>query len=172
MATDPRTKVIDLIKQKTELDDAHSKDLEIGIYNWCIDYSDSKKIFKSWKNNRFTMLYLEKARSILSNIDKNSYLKNEGLLNRLNDKEFSPHEIAFMKPDILFPERWKDTTEAFFKKFEHAYESRVEAMTSEFKCFKCKQRKCVYYELMTKSADEAMSIFIRCLNCSNSWKIG
>jgi transcription elongation factor S-II len=169
---DPRNKVKDLIQDKTRLDDIHRDDLEIGIYNWCIDYANSKKIFKSWKNNRFTMLYLEKARSILSNIDQSSYLQNQGLLTRLNDKEFLPHEVAFMKPDILFPERWKDTTEAYFKKYEHAYENKVEAMSSDYKCGKCRKRRVVYHEIFSRSADEAAVIHICCLECGNRWKIG
>jgi transcription elongation factor S-II len=169
---DPRIKVRDLIQEKTKLDDIYRDDLEIGIYNWCIDYANSKKIFKSWKNNRFTMLYLEKARSILSNIDQTSYLQNQGLLTRLNDKEFLPHEVAFMKPDILFPERWKDTTEAYFKKYEHAYENKVEAMSSDYKCGKCRKRRVVYHEIFSRSADEAAVIHICCLECGNRWKIG
>lgn len=170
--SDPRTKVIELIKEKTKLSDIISKDLEIGIYNWCIEYADSKKVFKSWKNNRFIMMYLEKARSIISNIDQNSYLNNQGLLVRLNDKEFLPHEIAFMKPDLLFPERWKDTTEAFFKKYEHAYENHTESMTDEYKCSKCKKRRVVYYEINSRSADEAAVIHFACLECGQRWKIG
>lgn len=169
---DPRIKVRDLIQEKTKLDDIYRDDLEIGIYNWCIDYANSKKIFKSWKNNRFTMLYLEKARSIISNIDQTSYLQNQGLLTRLNDKEFLPHEVAFMKPDILFPERWKDTTEAYFKKYEHAYENKVEAMSSDYKCGKCRKRRVVYHEIFSRSADEAAVIHICCLECGNRWKIG
>ena len=100
----PRQRICDLIKEKTNLSDDYAKDLEIGIYNFCIDYCDLKRIFKSWRNNRFTMLYLEKSRSVIDNLDPTSYLKNTGLLQRLNDKEFLPHDIAFMKPDMLHPD--------------------------------------------------------------------
>jgi DNA-directed RNA polymerase subunit M/transcription elongation factor TFIIS len=169
---DPRTKIVSLIKTKSGLDDINSKDLEIGIYNWCIEYCDQKKIFKNWKNNRFTLLYLEKARSIITNITKESYLKNDLLIERLKNKEFLPHDIAFMKPDALFPERWRDTSDALLKKYEHAYENRVEAMSEDYLCLKCKQRKVVYQEIFSRSADEAGVIHIRCINCGNRWKIG
>ena len=50
------------------------------------------------------------------------------------------------------------------------YEQKAEAMTDQFKCGRCKSKKCTYYELQTRSADEAMTIFITCLNCGNRWK--
>ena len=42
--------------------------------------------------------------------------------------------------------------------------------TDQFKCNRCKQRKCTYYELQTRSADEPMTIFVTCLNCGKRWK--
>lgn len=170
--TEVRDNVIKLIKEKTQLDDIYAKDAEIGIYNWCLEYCDQRKIFKSWKNSRFLNLYLEKSRSIISNMDSKCYIKNERLIDRIKEKEFTPHEVAYMKPDEIFPERWKDTTEAFFKKLEFAFENRMEAMTDQFKCMKCKQRKCVYYEQQLRSSDEPSTIFIKCLECGNSWRIG
>ena len=49
-------------------------------------------------------------------------------------------------------------------------ELKPEAMTDNYKCSKCGSRKCSYYELQTRSADEPMTQFINCLNCNNRWK--
>ena len=46
----------------------------------------------------------------------------------------------------------------------------ISAATDEFKCYKCKKRKCTYYEMQTRSADEPMTTFVTCLNCGNRWK--
>jgi DNA-directed RNA polymerase subunit M/transcription elongation factor TFIIS len=167
-----RVKIVTLIKDKTGLEEKEAKDLEIGIYNWCIKYADEHKILKTWSNNKFLNVYLEKARSVVSNIDKGSYLNNERLLTRLTDKEFAPHDIAFMKPDTVFPERWKSTIDAFMKRYENAYENKVAAMTDMFVCGKCKKRETTYYEMFSRSADEPAIIHIRCVNCGNTWKIG
>ena len=171
---DQREKVCDLIKAKIKdkIDDESAKDLEIGIYNWCIEFCDTKKIFKSWKNPRFVLTYMERARGIICNLNPDSYIGNSKLITRLNNNEFKPHEVGFMKADMLYPEKWKDTTDEFLKKFEHAYENRLESMSSDFKCVRCKKRECVYYTLQTKSADESETIFIKCINCSHSWKQG
>ncbi len=45
------------------------------------------------------------------------------------------------------------------------------ATTDMFRCGKCKQRQCTYYQLQTRSADEPMTTFITCTNCNNRWKI-
>lgn len=44
------------------------------------------------------------------------------------------------------------------------------ATTDMFRCGKCKQRKCTYYQMQTRSADEPMTTFVRCTVCSNRWK--
>lgn len=167
-----RIKVVSLIEEKTSIGEINAKDFEIGIYNWCIEYADAHKIMKNWNNTKFSMLYLEKARSTISNIDKTSYIKNDRLLVRLNEKEFNPHDIAFMKPQNTFPEQWINVLDKYIKKYEHAYENKVVAMTDMYRCGKCKKRECTWYEMQTRSADESSSLFIRCVNCGNSWRIG
>lgn len=167
-----REKIINLINSKINLEKDWAKDFEIGIYNWCIKYADTHKVVKNWENQKFLNLYLEKARSSISNIDKNSYIKNERLLKRLEEKEFLPHEIPFMKPQNVFPERWTDTLDAYIKKYEHAYENKVVAMTDMYRCSRCGKREITYYELQSRSADESATIHIRCINCGNGWKIG
>lgn len=44
------------------------------------------------------------------------------------------------------------------------------AETDMFQCGKCKQRKCKYFQLQTRSADEPMTTYVTCMNCNNRWK--
>ncbi|KAJ1962932.1 transcription elongation factor TFIIS [Dispira parvispora] len=46
----------------------------------------------------------------------------------------------------------------------------VAAETDQFKCGRCKQRKCTYFQMQTRSADEPMTTFVTCTNCQNRWK--
>lgn len=169
---DIRDKIITIIKSKTDLDDIHAKDLEIGIYNKSIEYADEHKVIRNWKNKRFYNLYIEKARSIINNIDKNTYIKNDRLLTRLHEKEFLPHELAFMKPENIYPDKWIEASSAYLKKFENAFENKNVITTDMFKCGKCKKRECTYYLCQIRSADEPETAFVRCMNCGNGWRMG
>ena len=172
MEDDKRGHVTSLIIQKTGLDEITAKDIEIGIYNWTIEKCGVKKITRSWKSPRFVSIYIEKARSVVSNLDASSYIQNTNLLQRIQEKEFKPHELAFMKPENVYPNKWREVTENYIKKTEHAYEQQAMAMTDLFKCMKCKKNQCSYTELQTRGGDESMTIFVRCVNCGHSWKMG
>ena len=44
------------------------------------------------------------------------------------------------------------------------------ATTLLYRCRKCDGRKCAYTQVQTRSADEAMTTFLRCTQCEYSWK--
>jgi DNA-directed RNA polymerase subunit M/transcription elongation factor TFIIS len=171
MADDKRQVVIDYLKD-VGLDDLYARDLEIGIYNWCIDMASEHDIQKSWKDKMFLNLYSSKSRSILSNIDKDSYIKNARLIERIKEKEFKPHELPFMDVSNVFPEKWNEFLDMRLKQEQNFYNSKQVAKTDMFKCGKCKKTECSYYELQIRSADESSTIFVTCLNCGNRFRIG
>jgi len=144
--------------------------IEIGVYNWTIKEARKKKIVTKWNNELFVRLYVDHFRSIYFNINKSSYLNNSELLNKINKRKIKAYNLAFMTPQELFPEKWSKLVEEKIKRDKSKYEINMEAATDEFKCFKCKKRKCTYYELQTRSADEPMTTFVSCLNCGNRWK--
>lgn len=39
-----------------------------------------------------------------------------------------------------------------------------------FKCGKCKSLKTTFHQMQTRGADEPMTNFVTCLNCSHQWK--
>lgn len=169
----PRENIINIFKQKVgnQLDFKDLKDLEKGIYNWSIKFSDENEIVKNWQNSRFCNLYIHKALSVLSNVDPNSYIKNSRLIQRLKEKEFKPHEVPFMQPENIYPEIWKKTLDTNLQKEQRMFNDKPEAMTNAFKCGKCKKNECIYKEIQIRSCDEPMTLFITCLNCGNRWRI-
>lgn len=166
-----RDRVRALFASSTGLEDAVCAELEVGTFNWSLDYSEAKGITRNWRNPLFVRVYIDKARSIVANLDPTSYINNTRLLQRLHDGEFAPRDLAAMQPMHTCPERWKDLLDAKLRRDEKIYEEKAEAMTDKFKCGKCKARKCTYREVQLRSADEPMTLLICCVNCGHRWKI-
>ena len=70
----------------------------------------------------------------------------------------------------LNPEHWKEYIDKKIKRDASKYNMNIEASTDMFTCKKCKSKKCTYYELQTRSADEPMTIFVSCLDCGAHFK--
>lgn len=167
-----RENIVKMISDKTKLDLESCRDMEIGIYNWAIKFCEEAKIISNWKNPKFTRVYFDKARSVIANIDKNSYVTNNRLFERLLEGEFYPHDIALMQRDHVYPEIWKDTIDSYVRKAENAYEEKQVAMSDQFKCGKCHKKEVTYIEKQCRSADEPMSLLCTCCVCGNRWRIG
>ena len=145
--------------------------IEESVIDFTIKTAFNRKIQQSWENPLFRKIYVNKCRSLYTNLDSSSYIKNENLITRVTNRiDFDIENIASMSYQELFPEIWKKMMDDKYKREKLLYEEKQEAMTDQFKCARCKSRKCTYYELQTRSADEAMTIFITCINCGNRWK--
>jgi transcription elongation factor S-II len=70
----------------------------------------------------------------------------------------------------MSPDHWKKRIEMKIKRDRSRFSTNIEASTDMFQCRKCKSKKCTYYELQTRSADEPATIFITCLDCGKNWK--
>jgi DNA-directed RNA polymerase subunit M/transcription elongation factor TFIIS len=167
---DPRKAMQGFIMNRANLPQAAAIDLEKGVYNWAVEYSKAKGVVRNWKNNKFRVVYLAKLRSVMANVSSDSYVGNVRLGARMLEGEFQPRDIAFMKPENVFPEVWKTVID--LKLMRDQFSEKPEAMTDQFRCGRCKKRECVYQELQLRSSDEPMSLFITCLNCGNRWRMG
>ena len=70
----------------------------------------------------------------------------------------------------LKPKKWEKLIEEKIQRDKHKYEFKMEAATDTFTCRKCKSKKCTYYQMQTRSADEPMTTYVSCIDCGNRWK--
>lgn len=147
-----------------------SRNIEKSIYNYSIQESNRRKIVKKWDNPYFVLVYTDKLRSVLVNLDKKSYIQNKSLCNHIKDNTIQCKDIAFLTHQELYPTIWKKLIDAKIERDKNKFQVDKRGATSEFKCRKCNQRECSYYQLQTRSADEPMTTFVTCLNCGNNWK--
>lgn len=141
--------------------------LEQGIYQFVIDKICHKKNLPiNWDAPYFKRNYMNKCISLFSNI---TYINNDSLLKKISSGEIDVYDLAFYSPQELFPENWKDLIDKKMAKDDFLYANKLIAFTDEYKCSKCKQRKCSTYSLQIRSSDEPATIFVTCLNCGKKW---
>jgi transcription elongation factor S-II len=150
-------------------DESKCKNLEKGIYNYCIKESTQKQIVKKWDNVYFTQLYIDRLRTIFNNLSKTP-VAGPSLIDRIMKTNIKPHEIAFMTHQEISPEQWTSLLSDKKIREENIYAPKLEASTDGFTCRKCKSKECSYYQLQTRSADEPMTTFVTCITCGNRWK--
>jgi len=137
--------------------------LEKGIFNYALKEADQRKIVKKWDNAYFVQIYLDRLRSIMSN------LKGD-VLESIKDRSVKAHIIAFMTHQELCPEKWSALIEAKSKRDKNKFETNIAAATDTFTCRKCRGNQCTYYQMQTRSADEPMTTFVTCILCNARWK--
>jgi len=164
-----RKKVVDKLDTIIKYHD-RSRNVEISIYNYSIKKAREEHIIRTWDNPGFKTIYFNKVRSIYTNLNKDTYVKNDELLDKLNNGEIKSKDIATMQNHELFPRFWKEKVDEKMKRDQLLFEMKPESMTDVFLCRKCKKRECSYYEVQTRSADEPMTVFVTCLNCKTRWK--
>lgn len=152
------------------LSSVYQKDLEKGIYNFTIDDAKHRGVHCVWENPDFQTIYSSAAQRSIMNLDTVSYVGNPRLKQRLLDGEFKPHDVPYMTYYELYPEKWHDMMEMAQKREQKMLEVDKSMATDMFKCTRCGKRQCSYYEMQTRSADEPMTQFIRCLNCGKQWR--
>tara|TARA_Y100000991_G_scaffold196181_1_gene165915 strand:+ start:47 stop:565 length:519 start_codon:yes stop_codon:yes gene_type:complete len=158
-----RSRIADQLNKILE-NDKISKNIEIGIFKYAFKEAKNRKILKKWENTRFLQIYMDRLRSIFIN------LKNKELLTQIKNNELTPQSLSFMTHQEMNPNRWKKLIEKKIKRDESKYTTNMEASTDMFTCRKCKSKRCTYYELQTRSADEPATIFVTCLDCGKNMK--
>ena len=167
--TDMREIMVGKLK-KCGITKIQAKQIEKGIWEYSIKYAEDNGIVTEFNDTMFKNVYFNKGRSIYSNLNENTYIKNTRLKNRVKSKEFPEKKLAFMNPQYMFPELWKEYLDEKERREKVLYETRKETATDMFKCGRCKKKECTYYQLQTRSADEPMTTFVTCLNCGKRWK--
>ena len=144
--------------------DKIANNLEKGVFNYSLKHATKINVVKKWDNIYFVKIYVNRLRTITCN------LKDEKLFTLIINKEIKAHEVAFMNHQEMQPDNWSELLELKKIRDENKYEPKLEASTDDFKCWKCKSKKCTYYQLQTRYADEPMTTFVSCLDCGNRWK--
>jgi transcription elongation factor S-II len=139
--------------------------IEKSIYNYCIKDAGERNIVKKWDNPFFVQIYIDRLRSIYINIKQSPEFRQ-----RILTKQIKAHEVGHLTHQDMAPEKWQKLIDDKKVRDENKYAPKLEASTDNFTCRKCKSKKCSYYQLQTRSADEPMTTFVTCIECGSRWK--
>ncbi|KAA8498127.1 Transcription elongation factor TFIIS [Porphyridium purpureum] len=98
---------------------------------------------------------------------------NAELRQKVLQGALSAEELVNMSSDELANEQEKKVKEEIKEQCIRDAQpfNAPPASTDQFRCGKCRQRKCTYYQMQTRSADEPLTTFVTCVNCNNRWKM-
>lgn len=110
-----------------------------------------------------------KYRSLMFNLKdaNNPDFRRKVLLGVVEPEQLINMSTAEMASEQRKQENQKITEKALFE-CERGLQPK--ATTDQFKCGRCGQRKCTYYQMQTRSADEPMTTYVTCVSCNNRWK--
>ena len=145
------------------------KNIEEGIYEFAVNNAMEKGIPINFNDNYFKRIYVNKVISLYVNCDEDSLIGNINLKSKILSGGVDPKLLASKYPEDLFPEHWQkfidrqSANDEFFNSQKHG------TTTSEYRCGRCKKYECTFFQLQTRSSDEPMTTFVRCINCGNGW---
>lgn len=83
----------------------------------------------------------------------------------------SPLRFVEMSASEMISDELKGKDEVAIKEGLLASQvAKAAAETNMFRCSRCKERKCTYSQLQTRSCDEPMTTFVHCTVCGNRWR--
>jgi len=162
-----RTNVKSKIKLRLDTkDDILIANMERAIYNYAIKECRAKKIICKWDSIPFVNIYIDRFRSALIN------LKNITMRNAIIEMRITAKDYIFMSHQEINPARWGALIKEKMIRDDNKFNSKQEASTDLFTCPRstCKSKRCTYYEMQVRSADEPMTIFVTCLDCGKNFK--
>ncbi|ELQ76770.1 Transcription elongation factor TFIIS/Cofactor of enhancer-binding protein Sp1 [Trachipleistophora hominis] len=111
---------------------------------------------------------------IVSSQIRSKYLnlkdKSNDLCVGIYEGRIGVHEFLLMSMDEMKSKARRSSDNDLIKSsIEGSQIAQMEVETDIFFCFKCKQRKCRYRQIQTRSADEPMTTYVFC-KCGNTWK--
>ena len=77
--------------------------IEQSVLNYCIKTANSRKMSKKWENMNIRKIYINKMRSLYSNLYHKGYIGNKNLIKKVKDPNFKLENIATMAFQEIFP---------------------------------------------------------------------
>ena len=161
-----RDKCLEMLVTSLMVDQSEDQSPDELIINTA--QSIERILFAEFKGT--TPTYKSKFRSKYLNLkDKNNPTLRSGLISGIITPE---RFISMTSAEMASDERRRINSMIAEQNLLNSQLAKDNAAeTDQFKCGRCNQRKCKYYQMQTRSADEPMTTFVTCVNCGNRWRV-
>ena len=112
-------------------------------------------------------LYYHRLSQIYASLCRDTYVDSEWLMGEVVAGRIAPRSIATLRTERL-NRNWVPHCARVRHEIAHTRASSV--TTDAFRCGRCGKSKCTYYQMQTRSADEPITTFVRCMVCGKRWR--
>jgi DNA-directed RNA polymerase subunit M/transcription elongation factor TFIIS len=119
-------------------------------------------------NSPFIMRYQANCYRIISNIDIDSSVHTEYLINQICNNNIDIDNIATLSSYELYPLASQAERDEINMRKEQRIEQKVSRM---YTCRRCGKSETTSIEYAPRAADELTSRSIKCIHCNNIWRI-
>jgi transcription elongation factor S-II len=139
--------------------DISAEELEEAIYQYSNQYISHIGSHLSYLSPIYLTKYNELCRAL--NAD------NIHLITELANGNIKVQELPYLRLHSLNKQKW----DPIIRRLEHIdFKKNNMATTDMYECRKCHKRKCTIRQMQTRSADEPMTTFVKCVECGNEWR--
>jgi len=124
-----------------------------------------------WRTyGRDTKGYANKYRDILPNIKKVPEFRDDILAGRVSPQELMTMPVENMAGSKKIKARLAAKEWELKARDSDAKKKAAQKITNAYRCGKCRNNRCSYYQIQIRGADEPMTTFVTCLKCGKRWK--
>lgn len=157
-------------KQKNKEEQDHIIiNIELSCYNSTIKKSNELLIYINWNNSKFTYLYQLFCNKITKNIDTNSEVNDNYLINKIINNDINVLNIAELTSDELCPIKSDNIKQNLLIRNNQKLSYKTSTL---YTCKNCSKRSVIIREFQSKSLDEGSNLSLTCTFCNYHWVVG
>lgn len=147
---------------------AYIRRIERECFNAVVDYCTAAGIERKWTEKKFADRYSTVCSSILYNLDINSSIGSDYLINNLLSGGINVSDLPFLSAAAMAPAASQEERDMIALRQQQKVDLKV---TKDFKCGNCGSTEATLIEYQARSADEPSNFSIKCVRCGKTRRI-
>ncbi len=165
-----------ILEQHSKFKEKHNEiqsniiiNLELSCYNETLNKADDLLIYQSWDNEKFYYLYHLFCNKITKNLDIESEVGSDYLINKIINNELDITKIAHLTSDELCPDKSKNIKDTLNMRNNQQLNYKTSTL---YRCRNCGKKEVKIQEYQGRSLDEGSNLSLTCNFCNYNWVIG